>query len=541
MDVLRGLQEGWMEMPELFGNAYILPVVIVVVLLLALLLILMIKRRRGASPRDVRPVERVATPRPGPAPTETPQKLDTSTAPADEPAEATAQAATTAQAAVAAQPAAAAQPPAPDKPPPVIPVTRASGAPEQTAPTDDPLKAVIVDIVHGWGELTSEDTNRLDLFRPDKVLAVAETIELPKEDAGGGYARSRLLEIRKYAADKQVKHEPSEQVSPPASEPVAETEPVPTDGFETSRPEVPEFHTPGIREKPRRPIWEPPRPDGAAAGVGPAGAGLAAAGLAGAGLAAVAGADTEDGEQIEDRQSLERALGDDESEWSAPEPIAPSPWIEESQPDGSAAPSPWPEASQAAELRPAQPDMPSPWSEAPAGWDVQEPAVLEEVPLQPDSETPLVGTEAVGTIEAVAVTGAVETGGAQEPPPVEEPPFAEEPPHVEEPPPVEDMTARVQASDDSLSSLHVRVRTADELMALPPQERADMLAFLEPPELARVIQTSDDRALKKSVIDVLENLGNPASLDVLRRCLDDPDQEIQLYALDAADRLLGVE
>jgi len=43
------------------------------------------------------------------------------------------------------------------------------------------------------------------------------------------------------------------------------------------------------------------------------------------------------------------------------------------------------------------------------------------------------------------------------------------------------------------------------------------------------------------VIDVLENLGTPASLDVLRRCLDDPDPEIQLYAVDAADRLLGVE
>ena len=105
--------------------------------------------------------------------------------------------------------------------------------------------------------------------------------------------------------------------------------------------------------------------------------------------------------------------------------------------------------------------------------------------------------------------------------------------------PAEDMTARVESPDDSLSSLHVRVRTAEELMALPPGERADMLAFMEPSELARVIEKSDDRALKKSVIDALENLGNPASLDVLRRCLDDPDEEIQVYALDAADRLLG--
>ncbi len=106
---------------------------------------------------------------------------------------------------------------------------------------------------------------------------------------------------------------------------------------------------------------------------------------------------------------------------------------------------------------------------------------------------------------------------------------------------IDDMTAQVQTPEDSLSSLHVRVRTADELLALPPGDQADMLAFLEPPELARVIEASDDRKLKKAVIDVLENLGNPSSLDVLRRCLDDPDPEIQVYALDAADRLLGVE
>lgn len=103
------------------------------------------------------------------------------------------------------------------------------------------------------------------------------------------------------------------------------------------------------------------------------------------------------------------------------------------------------------------------------------------------------------------------------------------------------MTAGVEAPDDSLSGPHVRVRTAEELMALPSGERADMLAFMEPPELARVIEKSDDRALKKSVVDALENLGNTASLDALRRCLDDPDEEIQVYALDAAERLLGDE
>ena len=107
--------------------------------------------------------------------------------------------------------------------------------------------------------------------------------------------------------------------------------------------------------------------------------------------------------------------------------------------------------------------------------------------------------------------------------------------------PVQDITDQFQAPEDSLSTLHGRVRTAEELMALPAGDQADMLAFLEPPELARVFEASEDRRLKKGVIDVLENLGSPGSLDVLRRCLDDADPEIQVYALDAADRLLGVE
>jgi hypothetical protein len=158
-----------------------------------------------------------------------------------------------------------------------------------------------------------------------------------------------------------------------------------------------------------------------------------------------------------------------------------------------------------------EPAESSPWPEGATGWGISEPPVLEEVPVRPDEETLLVAA-------ATADIGA-----------------------AEEPSPVEDMTARVEAPEDSLSSLHVRVRTAEELMALPQGDQADMLAFLEPPELAKVVEATDDRRLKKAVIDVLENLGTPASLDVLRRCLDDPDQEIQLYAMDAADRLLGVE
>jgi hypothetical protein len=76
-------------------------------------------------------------------------------------------------------------------------------------------------------------------------------------------------------------------------------------------------------------------------------------------------------------------------------------------------------------------------------------------------------------------------------------------------------------------------------MALPVDERADMLAFLEPGELTKVYQTAGDKDLKKAVIDTLEHVGNTASLDAIHSCLEDEDPEIQLYALDAAERMLG--
>ena len=68
-----------------------------------------------------------------------------------------------------------------------------------------------------------------------------------------------------------------------------------------------------------------------------------------------------------------------------------------------------------------------------------------------------------------------------------------------------------------------------------------MVAFLTPAELSKVFAKADDPGLKRAIIDTLEHVSNPASLEVLRQCLDDPDPEIQLYALEAADRLLGVD
>ncbi len=536
MDVLRGLQEGWMEMPELFGNPYVLPAVIVVVLLLVLLLIVMMRKRRGTSQSEVRSMERVAAPPAGPAAAASIMPMAAADSqPGPLPSQAPSQATGAPDTSLVPQPqspAAAAQPVvAKERPAPVTPVAKATKFPERAALNDDPLRAVILDIVHGWGDLTSEDTNRLNLFRADKVLAAAEAIDLPKEDAGGGYARTRLLQIRKYAADKQLQQKPPEaapEVQPSGVEPVLTMEAVETDPEETATLVAEVEQTPSQETRAEElaagepqpegppPSWELPQPTEH---------------LAGAGLATAAFAATPHDEKIEDRLSLEKELGEDEGEWTqSAEPIVIPPWPEESRPEESVATSPWPEDSQPVETtasspwpeesQPLTPATASPWSEEPTGWDIDEPPVLEEVPVELDDEQPLPAA-AVADIGPAAATAATAI--------------------TEETTPVQDITDQFQAPDDSLSTLHGRVRTAEELMALPAGDQADMLAFLEPPELARVFEASEDRRLKKGVIDVLENLGSPGSLDVLRRCLDDADPEMQVYALDAADRLLGVE
>ena len=247
-------------------------------------------------------------------------------------------------------------------PPAAIPVFASlSGFHGRRTPHDDPLRVVIADILRGWGDLNEDDTKRLDVFRSEKVLAAAESMEIPKDVKSNEYARKRLTQIRQYAAAPQIKAK------------------------------IPD-------------------------------AGVAAATAA-----------TQTVEPAEEKsEHLERP-------WSAARP-------------------------------PEQPTV---------------------APPAPETGT------AFGEAPAESIEG---RGGS--------------------------------------SPLHM-VKTADDVMALSPAERLEVVVFLEPPELAKVFAAADDERLKKSVIDILENIGSPASLEVLRACLDDPDPRIQIYALEAADRLLG--
>ncbi len=96
-------------------------------------------------------------------------------------------------------------------------------------------------------------------------------------------------------------------------------------------------------------------------------------------------------------------------------------------------------------------------------------------------------------------------------------------------------------SDTFLQDLGSGVSTAEALLAVPAAEQAGLLAFLKPAELAKVLQGTSDSELKTAVIDTLESVGSPSALDIIYRCLDDPDPQIQAKALAAADRLLGAQ
>ncbi len=65
-------------------------------------------------------------------------------------------------------------------------------------------------ILQGWGDLTTDDTKRLEVFRPEKILEEAGKVVLPKDHKAGERARVRLNGIRQYAAGLQLKAKPAD-------------------------------------------------------------------------------------------------------------------------------------------------------------------------------------------------------------------------------------------------------------------------------------------------------------------------------------------
>jgi hypothetical protein len=286
----------------------------------------------------------------------------------------------------------------------------------------DPLHAVIFDILQGWGDISDDDTKRLSLFRPEKVLAAVQTMEVPRELKSSQHARNRLLELRQYAAGRVEEQQARQAADASRTEPATAPEP----SFEVQ--EAAPAETPAAIGQLPAAIFEAPPG------------------------------------QVEARPPIEPPV--EKVGEIALEAVQETPFV----------------ASAAPPVEPAETE----WPAAQPSW------------LQPDQKP------------------AIEWQSA------EAPLFLQEP-------------------EEPLPGLRGSVKTADELLALPIEEQQDMVTFLEPPELAKVFERTDDPNLKRAIIDTLEHVSNPASLDVLRRCLDDPDPQIQLYALEAADRLLGVD
>jgi hypothetical protein len=86
------------------------------------------------------------------------------------------------------------------------------------------------------------------------------------------------------------------------------------------------------------------------------------------------------------------------------------------------------------------------------------------------------------------------------------------------------------------------VATADDLLALPAGDQMKMVAFLKPHHLEEVLQRTDSPDLKRAVIDTLANIGNPDSLTILHRWTEqEQDANLRLYALEAADKIMGTD
>ena len=416
-----------------------------------------------------------------------------------------------------------------------------AASPAVTRP--DPLNLALVDILAGWGDLSAEDTKRLELFRAEKVVEAIAAMELPRSKSGD-YARTRLTQLRQYSADLERRSRPLQVVSPESE-------------------------------------FAMPLSAGAAATKAP---GVEATGAA---LVAPIVAASVVTTPLERKMSLER----DTYGGGTILPFAPVPAGDAREAGDQVAATaanatiidfygspidtvmeepvmeePAAEAPAAEEPDSANPEL-EPYEALPSyealvsyeGLESYEAPLSYEAPVyyesavsyQPSAveETEQPPVDAVAAAKLPQYDPDDPESFWAEPQPAWEP--ANEPSEIATEP-AELLTAAAGAAAgagdslwdeppaDALSRLSVKVETAEQLLALPREERIDMTAFLEPSELTATFRATEDPELKKAVIDTLEHIGSPASLTALGYCFDDPDGDVQRYALEAADRLLGV-
>jgi hypothetical protein len=505
-----------MQLPQLFGSDFVLPVILVVVVLLAILGLLALRSRakqRSAGAPGQQPVKMSRADKAAAKAAMKPEKstregrkatalaakaqrdseeLD---AAAGEPVPGQEPVPGIPDSVMAAAAAAAGAAPIPAQPAPAAPSAPARRVGREKAPkpaqvdaspmanmTVDPLQKVIANILAGWGDITTEDTNRLAIFRRDRVVAALTAIETPKEGKGNDYARTRLTQLRRFANNMGQNERPA---------------PV--------EPEVHEFA--GIAAPAATEDFPMAAPTGAMAG---AAAATPASGSAAPGRRSWYAAESEPAPPIAAVPEAQVAQAPAATpEWS-PIPGEEIEEVEVSAGNERAAEFDWGTTEEdLATTREQLKAVDLTWNHEPT------PVAAPPAPEPPVEEARVTtvgtGDEASRNAEAAVAAAAAAFWGSEDAPRLER----------------------------SVGDLGKAVGNAADVMALPANERADVLAFLDPGELTRVFSLADTTELKKSVIDTLEHIGNTASLDAIHLCLDDSDPEIQLYALDAADRMLG--
>ena len=463
-------------MPELFGSIYILPAIIVVALLLLLFLLLLVRNRRKAS---------IATGQRVSADDGHARKKSTTASPTSpERVPSTQAGSKLAEDAYAGQPGVEISAPPMSQP---VGLSQAPAVPAWQPPamTDDdrtpgtiavlrnPLRAVLLDILQGWGNITPEDTRRLEVFRPERIMAAIESLDLPKDLRNREYARSRLGQLRQHVSG--LLHDQSSAQPGATTESGTQSPPTAESGEETGTELAAE--TPPASGETTESIDQ----DFAAVESPQA-----------TGLEQPAPTQVREAREVEvmaerATEGLNLGLGETGAAWAADEV-------------GTTTPAEWQEEPLKAEetVVPEEPVL------------LEESAEMTELEAAPEPPVAEYAAEESIVLEEVAEVPEHEASSEQRGEP-----------------------------EQDLAGLGMRVRTAHDVLTLPPEERREVVAFLEPGELSNLFRATADPQLKKAIIDALENIHTPAALDVLRTCLDDPNPEIQVYALEAADRLLG--
>lgn len=414
---------------------------------------------------------------------------------------------------------------------------------------DEHVRSVVMGLLNGRGELTGSELRRIELLRPEKVLAVLDDVEGTLTGRGKEAQRARFLKLRQYAellappvATDAAPAEAGE--SGEAAEYVTEyvTEYVGASGAEaadarvdmkgdgdTSAPEETEgdVGAGGDRDLsvfPEEP-GTPPGPVFTNTGWSKEGSADWFPGAPSGPPAAAPSAEKEPAAPLADD---EPAAPLDQHESWIPETtetdVFPEPVIGEAvwtAPDEEAAMEP----DAAIEVfRDGQEELvEESWDEGPEDMVLEEPmpAVYDaggepdEIPAGP--ETSIV-TDAGSEVGAGAADAGSGVATAAEP--------------------EGDVAA---ATPPAPGPADLRIETAEEVLALREDERPYALDFLTPAELGRLFASIDDAQLKFAIIDIVSHEPDSDSIDVLEACLDDPDPEVQLHALEAAERLLSQE